>query len=275
VADECGDTLAMLRAAERFQGEAIAFCGVKFMAEMAKVLNPTRAVVCPDAHAGCSLVDSCPVEAVRTFKKRNPQHAIVSYMNTATAVKAESDVLCTASNAVAIVNSIPAEQPILFVPDINLGNWVKQQTGRRNMQIWQGACILHATFSARRLTSMRSEHPEALVAAHPQCSSDVLRRADFIGSNTAIVDWCGSQRAIEFIVCTESGILQALEKQSPEKRFYFVTSEHCNCNECPYMRMNTLEKLLNCLQTMSPCIHLEDDIMERARKPYERMLQVQ
>src|ERR1700747_2144014 len=162
VADHIGDSLELARVAQKFDGEVIAFCGVKFMAETAKVLNPQRTVVLPDIHAGCSLVDSCPVEGVRAFRRKHPDHVIVSYINTSVEVKAESDILCTSRNAVAVVNSIPADQPVLFLPDINLGNYVKQQTGRENMRIWQGACIVHATFLARRLVTARAEHPQAL-----------------------------------------------------------------------------------------------------------------
>jgi quinolinate synthase len=229
-------------------------------------------VVLPDLYAGCSLVDSCPAEGVRAFKRRNPNHVVVSYINTSVEVKAESDILCTSRNAVAVVNSIPAEKPILFLPDINLGNYVKKQTGRANMQIWQGACIVHATFPARRLVTARKEHPAALVAAHPECPSDVLRMADFIGSTSAIVDWCREQSADEFIVMTESGVRYSLEKQSPGKKFYFVANENCNCSECPYMKMNTPEKLLACLQDLQPRIELPADIINRARLPIERML---
>jgi quinolinate synthase len=272
LADSVGDSLELARAAQKFDGEVIAFCGVKFMAETAKVLNPERVVVLPDLHAGCSLVDSCPAEGVRAFKRRNPDHAVVSYINTSVEVKAESEILCTSRNAVAVVNSIPAEKPILFLPDINLGNYVKKQTGRANMQIWQGACIVHATFPARRLVAARKEHPAALVAAHPECPSDVLRMADFIGSTSAIVDWCREQSSEEFIVMTESGVRYSLEKQSPGKKFYFVANENCNCSECPYMKMNTPEKLLACLQDLQPRIELPPDIIERARLPIERML---
>src|SRR6185312_8252149 len=197
LADAVGDSLELARKAKQFEGEVIAFCGVYFMAETAKVLNPSKIVVIPDAEAGCSLVDSCPVEQVREFKKRNPDHVIVSYINTSVEVKAESDILCTSRNAVNVVNSIPAEKPILFLPDINLGNYVKRQTGRENMKIWQGACIVHATFPARRLVSTRTEHPQALVAAHPECPPDVLRMADFIGSTRAIIDWCVNQASEE------------------------------------------------------------------------------
>ena len=274
LADSVGDSLELARVAQRFDGQVIAFCGVKFMAETAKVLNPNRIVVLPDLHAGCSLVDSCPAEGVRAFRRRNPDHVVVSYINTSVEVKAESDILCTSRNAVAVVNSIPKEKPILFLPDINLGNYVKKQTGRENMQIWQGACIVHATFPARRLSAARAEHPEALVAAHPECPEPVLRMADFIGSTSAIISWCAAQAADEFIVMTESGVRYSLEKQSPGKKFYFVANENCNCSECPYMRMNTLEKLQACLQDLEPRIELPAEIMERARVPIERMLAV-
>jgi len=272
LADSIGDSLELARTAQKFQGEVIAFCGVRFMAETAKVLNPERVVVVPDKNAGCSLVDSCPVEAIRAFRRRNPDHAIVSYINTSVEVKAESDILCTSRNAVAVVNSIKPDQPILFLPDINLGNYVKKQTGRKNMQIWQGACIVHATFPARRLTTARAEHPDALVAAHPECPSDVLRMADFIGSTSAIIDWCTKQSANEFIVMTESGVRYSLERLSPGKKFYFVANENCNCSECPYMKLNTLEKLAACLETLEPRIELPAEVMQRALVPLERML---
>lgn len=274
LADSVGDSLELARVAQKFQGDVIAFCGVRFMAETAKVLNPDRVVVLPDINAGCSLVDSCPAEAVRAFRRRHPEHVIVSYINTSVEVKAESDILCTSRNAVAVVNSIPPEKPVLFLPDINLGNYVKKQTGRENMQIWQGACIVHATFPARRLTAARAQHPDALVAAHPECPADVLRMADFIGSTSAIIDWCTKQSAEEFIVMTESGVRYSLEKLSPDKKFYFVANENCNCSECPYMKLNTLEKLLGCLETLEPRIELPADIMQRALVPLERMLAV-
>lgn len=274
LADAVGDSLELARVAQRFDGEVIAFCGVRFMAETAKVLNPTRIVVLPDKNAGCSLVQSCSAEAVRVFKKRNPDYVIVSYINTSVDVKAESDILCTSRNAVAVVNSIPADKPILFLPDINLGNYVQKQTGRKNMKIWQGACIVHATFPGRRLAAARSEHPQALVAAHPECPGDVLRMADFIGSTSAIIDWCAHQSAPEFIVMTESGVRYSLEKLAPEKKFHFVANENCNCSECPYMKLNTLEKLLNCLETLEPRIELPAGIMQRALVPLERMLAV-
>src|SRR5579872_6929298 len=190
LADSVGDSLELARRARDFEGDVIAFCGVLFMAETAKVLNPSRTVVLPDLEAGCSLVDSCPAVQVRAFRERHPDYVVVSYINTSVEVKAESDILCTSRNAVKIVNSIPADKPILFLPDINLGNYVKQQTGRENMKIWPGACIVHATFAARRLAKARAEHPLALVAAHPECPPDVLRMADYIGSTSALIQWC-------------------------------------------------------------------------------------
>jgi quinolinate synthase len=274
LADWVGDSLELARAAKKFDGEVIAFCGVRFMAETAKVLNPDRIVVLPDLKAGCSLVDSCSPGAVRAFRRKNPDYVVVSYINTSVEVKAESDILCTSRNAAAVVNSIPPDKPILFLPDINLGNYVKKQTGRKNMKIWQGACIVHATFPSRRLAAARAEHPQALVAAHPECPGDVLRMADFIGSTSAIIDWCSSQGADEFIVMTESGVRYSLEKLSPGKKFYFVANENCNCSECPYMKLNSLEKLLACLENLEPRIELPADLIERARLPIERMLAV-
>ena len=240
LADIVGDSLELSRKAREYEGDVIAFCGVWFMAETAKVLNPEKIVVVPDRDASCSLVESCSAVQVRAFKERHPDHVVVSYINTSVEVKAESDILCTSRNAVAIVNSIPREKPILFLPDINLGNYVKKQTGRDNMRIWQGACIVHATFPARRLTKARLEHPEALVVAHPECPSDVLAMADYIGSTSALIDYCVKSEAQEFIVMTESGVQHSLLKFAPEKRYYFVANENCNCSECPYMKRNTL-----------------------------------
>ena len=274
LADAVGDSLELARKAREFDGDVIAFCGVKFMAETAKVLNPERVVVVPDLEASCSLVESCPVEPVRAYKHRHPDHVIVSYINTSVEVKAESDILCTSRNAVAVVNSIPPEKPVLFLPDINLGNYVKQQTRRENMRIWQGTCIVHATFAARKLSAARMEHPNALVAAHPECTPDVLAMADFIGSTTAIIDWCVAGDADEFIIMTESGVAHSLNRRAPHKRFYFVPNENCNCSECPYMKRNTLEKLRDCLQTLSPRVDVAPNIAARARVPIERMLAI-
>jgi quinolinate synthase len=214
------------------------------------------------------------VEQLRAWKRANPEYAVVSYINTSVEVKAESDILCTSRNAVRIVNSIPSEKPVLFLPDINLGNYVREQTGRKNMKIWQGACIVHATFPARRLAQARREHPSALVASHPECTQDILAVSDFIGSTSAIIDWCVDQDAREFIIMTESGVRHSLEKLAPEKTFHFIPNEQCNCSECPYMKRNTLEKLRDALRDLSPRVELTADIMDRARLPIERMLAV-
>jgi quinolinate synthase len=274
LADVIGDSLELARKAREFSGDAIAFCGVWFMAETAKVLNPGRIVVVPDREASCSLVEACPVEPVREFRRRNPDHVIVSYINTSIEVKAESDILCTSRNAVQIVNSIPREKPVLFLPDANLGNYVRRQTGRENMRIWQGTCIVHATFPARRVAAAMAEHPDAEVVAHPECPESVLAMARFIGSTSAIIQYCASSAAREFIVMTESGIQHSLSKIAPDKRFYFVANENCNCSECPYMKLNTLEKLRDCLLHLEPRVELSAELMERALVPLERMLAV-
>ena len=274
LADAVGDSLELARKAQKFDGPVIAFCGVWFMAETAKVLNPSKTVIVPDREAGCSLVDACPVDQLRAWKARHPDHAVVSYINTSVEVKAESDIVCTSRNAVDVVNSIPAERPLLFLPDRNLGNYVQQQTGRRNMSIWQGACIVHATFPARRVAAAKSEHPQALVVAHPECPTDVLRMADFVGSTSALIEWCVKNDAGEFIVMTESGVRYSLEKRAPAKKFYFVANENCNCSECPYMKRNTLEKLRDALLHLQPAVEISAELIERARRPVERMLEL-
>jgi quinolinate synthase len=274
LADVVGDSLELARKARDFEGDVISFAGVWFMAETAKALNPHRTVVVPDRAAGCSLVDSCPVEPIREFRRRNPEYVIVSYINTSIEVKAESDILCTSRNAVKIVDSIPREKPVLFLPDRNLGAYVKRQSGRENMKIWQGTCIVHATFPARRLMDAKVAHPKAKVAAHPECPESVLALADFVGSTSAIVDWCESSDAAEIIVMTESGIRYSLEKLSPARKFYFVANENCNCSECPYMKLNTLEKVRDSLLHLEPRVELPADLVERALVPLERMLAV-
>ncbi len=274
LADVIGDSLELSRKARDFGGDVIAFCGVWFMAETAKVLNPHRTVIVPDRAAGCSLVDACPVEGVREFKRKHPDHVVVSYINTSIEVKAESDILCTSRNAVKIVNSIPEDQPILFLPDVNLGNYVQRQTGRRNMKIWQGACIVHATFPARRVAEAKLQHPAAKVVAHPECPEPVLAMADFIGSTSAIIEWCAQSDAGEFIVMTESGVNYSLARVAPGKRFYYVANENCNCSECPYMKLNTLEKLRDSLLTLQPRVEIPAEILRRALAPLERMLAV-
>jgi quinolinate synthase len=272
LADSVGDSLELARRARNFDGDVIAFCGVWFMAETAKILNPERIVIVPDKAASCSLVEGCPVEPIREYRRRNPDHVIVSYINTSAEVKAESDIICTSRNAVQVVESIPAEKTVMFLPDRNLGNYVQKQTGRRNMKIWQGACIVHATFPEKRLLAAMAEHPEAIVIAHPECPEPVLRHAEYIGSTSALIDYCVKSAAGEFIVMTESGVSFSLQKYAPEKKFYFVANENCNCSECPYMRMNTLEKLRDALADLSPRVDLDPELIRRAALPIERML---
>jgi len=274
LADFVGDSLELARKAKEASGDVIAFCGVWFMAETAKVLNPARTVVVPDKDASCSLVDGCPVEPIREYRRRNPDHIVVSYINTSIEVKAESDILCTSRNAVRIVNSIPADKTVLFLPDRNLGAYVQRQTGRKNMKIWQGSCIVHNTFPMRRLLDAKEAYPEAIVVAHPECPEAVLDESDFIGSTSAIVEYCATSPAREFIVMTESGVNFSLEREAPGKRFHYVKNENCNCSECPFMRLNTLEKLRDCLKTLKPRVEIEDDVMARALVPIERMLAV-
>jgi quinolinate synthase len=272
LADSVGDSLELARRARDFDGDVIAFCGVWFMAETAKILNPDRIVVVPDKDASCSLVESCPAEPIREYRRRNPDHVIVSYINTSAEVKAESDIICTSRNAVDVVNSIPAVKTVLFLPDRNLGAYVQKQTGRQNMKIWQGACIVHATFPERRLLDAMAEHPEAVVIAHPECPENVLKHAEFIGSTTALIDFAVKSPVREFIVMTESGVKFSMERLAPGKKFFFVANENCNCSECPYMRMNTLEKLRDALRDLTPRVELDGEMMRRAALPIERML---
>jgi quinolinate synthase len=274
IADAVGDSLELARKAQEFHGDVIAFCGVWFMAETAKVLNPTRIVVVPDRDASCSLVESCSAADLRAYRERHPDHVVVSYINTSVEVKAQSDILCTSRNAVQVVNSIPADKTVLFLPDVNLGNYVKRETGRENMRIWQGACIVHATFPGRRLAKARAEHREALVAAHPECPSEVLAMSDFIGSTSAIINWCVTHPGREFIIVTESGVSHSLQRLAPDKTFHFIRNEQCNCSECPYMRRNTLEKLRDCLLNLEPRVELAPEIIEQAAVPIRRMLAV-
>jgi quinolinate synthase len=219
-------------------------------------------------------VDACPVEQVRAYRQSHPDHVIVSYVNTSVEVKAESDILCTSRNAVQVVNSIPPEKTVLFLPDRNLGNYVQKETGRENLKIWQGTCIVHATFAARKLSAAMAEHPGAKVAAHPECPSEVLALADFVGSTSAIIEYCVKTDAAEFIVMTESGVGHSLHKRAPGKRFFFVPNEQCNCSECPYMKLNSLEKLRDSLRDLKPAVEIPAETIRRALIPIERMLAV-
>jgi quinolinate synthase len=275
VADFLGDSLGLAQEAAKTNADVILFAGVHFMAETAKILNPTRTVLLPDLEAGCSLADSCPADQFRAFKAKYPDHLVVSYINCTAAVKAESDYICTSSNAVKIVNSLPKDKGIIFAPDRNLGRWVMNQTGRDDMVLWQGACIVHETFSEKKLIQLKAEHPAAKVIAHPECEAPVLAQADFIGSTTALLNYAVKSDSKEFIVVTESGILHQMEKAAPGKKFIpSPPNANCACNECPYMRRNTLEKVALALENMEPRIEMPEDLRVGALKPMERMLEL-
>ncbi|NJK99898.1 MAG: quinolinate synthase NadA [Spirulinaceae cyanobacterium RM2_2_10] len=274
VADYIGDSLGLARQAVMTEAEVIVFAGVHFMAETAKILNPDKLVLLPDLNAGCSLADSCPPEAFAAFKAAHPDHLVISYINCTAAIKAMSDIICTSSNAVRIVEQIPAEQPIIFAPDRNLGRYVIEQTGR-DLLLWQGSCIVHETFSEKKIVQLQVAYPDAEVIAHPECEPPVLRHADYIGSTTALLHHVQNSAAPAFIVVTEPGILHQMQKLAPEKQLIPAPAlNNCACNECPHMRLNTLEKLYLAMQHREPEISLPDDIRVAALKPIQRMLEL-
>lgn len=271
-ADYVGDSLGLARQAAATDAEVIVFAGVHFMAETAKILNPDKQVLLPDLDAGCSLADSCPPDQFAQFKAQYPDHLVISYINCTAAIKAMSDIICTSSNAVQIVEQIPPEQPILFAPDRNLGRYVIEQTGR-DMVLWQGSCIVHETFSEKKLVQLRVEHPEAEIIAHPECEPQILRHADFIGSTTALLNYAQSSDAPSLIVATEPGILHQMQKSCPQQRLIPAPPmNNCACNECPHMRLNTLEKLYRAMKTRQPEITLPPETCAAALQPIERML---
>ena len=273
LADFVGDSLALAQAAAKTQADVIVFCGVHFMAETAKILNPGKLVLLPDLKAGCSLSDRCPPAAFKAFKEKHPGHFVVSYVNSSAAVKAMSDVICTSSNAVKIVNQVPAGQPILFAPDQHLGRHVMKQTGR-DMVLWPGSCIVHELFSEKKLVQLKVEHPDAEVVAHPECEQAVLRHADFIGSTKALLDRVLTSPKQKFIVVTEAGILHQMKRGAPGKTYIPAPPDNgCACNECPYMRLNTLEKLYRCMKDRTPQLQLPPELQAAARAPLERMLE--
>jgi quinolinate synthase len=273
VADFVGDSLALAQAAAKTKADVIVFCGVHFMAETAKILNPARQVLLPDLKAGCSLSDRCPPTAFRAFKEKHPDHFVVSYVNSSAAVKAMSDVICTSSNAVKIVNQVPRDRQILFAPDQHLGRYVMQQTGR-DMVLWPGSCIVHEIFSEKRLVQLKVQHPEAEVVAHPECEAAVLRHADYIGSTKGLLDYVLKSPKREFIVVTEAGILHQMKRGAPEKTFIPAPPDNgCSCNECPYMRLNTMEKLYQCMRDRTPELTLPEELQSAARAPLQRMLE--
>lgn len=273
IADYIGDSLQLARAAQKTDAEVILFCGVHFMAETAKILNPTRTVLIPDMKAGCSLADSCPAPLLQRMKDRHPNAKVVSYINCSAAVKAISDVICTSSNAERVIRSFPAEQEIIFAPDRNLGAWLQKQTGRQ-MQLWPGTCQVHETFNERKLIELRTRNPGAKVVAHPECEPTLLAYADFVGSTSALLDYVTRTEAPAFIVATESGILHQMKKQAPAKNLIPLPGmdENCACNECPHMRRNTLEKIYLALRDMQPRLEMPEELRLAALKPLEAMM---
>lgn len=273
IADFVGDSLELSRAASKTEASLIVFAGVHFMAEGAKILNPSRKVVLPDLRAGCSLSDSCPPEAFAQFRARHPKHFVVSYINCSAAIKAQSDVICTSSNAVKMVENIPLDREIIFAPDRNLGNFVMKKTGR-NMLLWQGTCIVHETFSERKIAALRVQNPEALLIAHPECEPSLLEISDFIGSTSALLKYSSESPAQVFIVATEEGILHQMRKKSPTKKFIPAPPNGpCSCNECPFMKLNTLEKIYLALRDETPEITLPEDLRIKALAPLQKMLE--
>lgn len=273
VADFVGDSLELAKAAQKTQADVILFAGVHFMAEGAKILNPSKTVLMPDERAGCSLSDSCPPKKFKAFKETHPDHFIVSYINCSAAIKAMSDVIVTSSNAVKIVERVPKDRPILFAPDRNLGAWVAKKTGRE-MTLWPGACIVHETFSERKITQLQVAHPEAELIAHPECEPQLLARASFIGSTSQLLKHVIESPKKGFIVATEEGILHQMGKRAPGKLLIPAPpNQNCACNECPFMKLNTLEKIVQALETGKPEIAVDPEISAKALMPLQRMIE--
>ena len=274
IADFIGDSLELSRKAAATDADVIVFCGVHFMAETAKILNPTKKVVIPDLKAGCSLSDSCPPDRFRAFKEAHPDHIVVSYINCSAGIKALSDVICTSSNAKLIVESFPREQKIIFAPDKNLGAYINKVTGR-DMLLWNGACMIHEIFSAEKIVALKTRHPLAKVIAHPECEEPVLKLADFIGSTTQLLQYSEKDGSKEYIVATETGILHQMMKNSPGKTFIPAPPDNaCACNDCPHMKLNSLEKLYLCMEYGSPEINMDKELLLAAHAPIERMLRI-
>ena len=274
VADFIGDSLGLAQAAEKTTADIIVFAGVHFMAETAKILNPNKKVLLPDLKAGCSLSDSAPPALFKLFKDKYPEHLIISYINCSAGMKALSDIICTSSNAEKIIESLPIDQKIIFAPDKNLGAFLNKKTGR-NMLLWNGACMVHEIFSLEKITKLKIRHPKAKVIAHPECEEVVLRVADYIGSTTGLLKYSVENAATEFIVVTETGILHQMQKSSPHKTFIPAPPNNsCVCNDCPHMKLNTLEKLYLCMEYETPEIVMPQDLLIAAKKPIERMLAI-
>jgi quinolinate synthase len=274
VADYIGDSLGLSQQAAKTDAGIIVFAGVHFMAETAKILSPSKKVLLPDLKAGCSLADSCPPHLFKKFKENYPDHLVITYVNCTAELKAMSDIVCTSSNAVQIVESLPKEQKIIFGPDKNLGAWVAKKTGR-NLVLWNGACMVHEIFSREKITRLKERYPGAKLLAHPECEEVILQMADYIGSTTGILKYASKHPDREFIVATEAGILHQMQKENPEKVFIPAPSNNsCACNDCPHMKRNTLEKLYLCIKNELPEITLPQHIIELAVKPIERMLEI-
>lgn len=272
IADYIGDSLGLAQAAAKTDADMILFAGVHFMAETAKILNPDKKVLLPDLKAGCSLSDSCPPPVFKAFREAHPDHLVISYINCSAGIKALTDIICTSSNAQLIVESLPKDQKIIFAPDKNLGSFINKQTGR-DMLLWNGACFVHEIFSQQRIAKLKVRHPDALVIAHPECETAVLELADFIGSTTQMIKFTMENPATSFIVVTEPGIIHSMEKESPQKTFIPAPPDNaCACNECPHMKRNTLEKVYLAMRYEIPEILLPEDLMDAARKPVQRML---
>jgi quinolinate synthase len=274
VADFLGDSLVLAQAAKKTDADVILFCGVHFMAETAKILNPDKIVIIPDMDAGCSLADSAPADKFKAWVDEHKDHTIISYINCTADVKAMSDIIVTSSNAVKIVNSLPPDEKICFAPDKYLGDFVMKQTGR-DMVLWDGSCEVHEQFSEIELLNLMNKHPEAAVLAHPECPQALLDYADFVGSTTGILNYATKSDKKEFIILTEPGIIHQIELKAPEKKYYSVPNlDGCDCNNCPYMKLNTIDKMIGALENLEPRIEMDEDIRLRALKPLERMLEL-
>ena len=274
VADFIGDSLGLAQKAEKTEADIIVFAGVHFMAETAKILNPGKKVLLPDLNAGCSLSDSAPPELFRKFKEKHPDHIVISYINCSAGIKAQSDIICTSSNAQKIVESLPVDKPIIFAPDKNLGAYINKKTGR-NMVLWNGACMVHEIFSLEKITRLKIRHPKAKLIAHPECEEPILALADFIGSTTGLLKFTQQDSSNEYIVATETGILHQMQKANPDKTFIPAPPNNsCACNDCPHMKLNTLEKLFLCLKYELPEIIMDEELRLAARKPIEKMLKI-
>lgn len=274
IADYIGDSLGLSQQAAKTEADIILFAGVHFMAETAKILSPNKKVILPDLKAGCSLADTCPPDLFAKFKEKHPDHIVITYVNCSAGIKALSDIVCTSSNAVQIVESLPKDQKIIFAPDKNLGAYINKKTGR-DMVLWDGACMVHEIFSREKIIKLKERYPDAKIIAHPECEDSVLELAEFIGSTTALLNFTKSSDAKSFIVATESGILHQMILSSPHKQFIPAPpNNNCACNDCPHMKLNTLEKVYNCLKYESPEIILSDELIEKSKLPIIRMLEI-